>query len=56
MSRVLQDRGSDDRLISFPTMLGLRFYQNSPYNAGHIGKSFGENIKFPKILKICLLL
>ena len=38
MSRVLQDRGSDEHLISFPTMLGLRFYQNSHYNAGHIGR------------------
>ena len=33
------DSGSDERLISFPTMQGLRFYQNSP---------FGENISnFP---------
>ena len=37
MSRVLQDRGPDERLISFPTMLGLRFCQTSPNNMGHIG-------------------
>ena len=42
MSRVMQDRGPDDRLISFPTMLGLQFYQNSPYNAGHIGRILEE--------------
>ena len=38
----------DQPLISFPTMLGLRFYQNSPHNVGQIG-SFGENIKFSAI-------
>ena len=55
MSRALQDRGPNERLISFPTMLELRFYQkkNSPYNVGHIG-SLLENISnfslFPTIV------
>ena len=47
MSRVLQDRGPDERLISFPTMLGLRFYQNSPYNVGHIGRLLEKIPNFP---------
>ena len=47
MSHVLQDRGPDERLISFPTMLGLRFYQNSPYNVGHIGRLLEKISNFP---------
>ena len=47
MSRILQDHGPDERLISFPTMLGLWFYQNSPYNVGHIGRLLEKISNFP---------